>query len=201
MRVIGLLFSCILLVFARGVDAAGVAEILQRAESAEQSVSYRGMKKANISVRGGLATSIYKVVHLKPDKTRTEYFTPDPLAGVIVVQSGSDFWRYHPKEKSWETVPYSGLPSADSLRREALSNYDMRIVGSGVVAGRPTYVIHATPKRGRESARRIWVDRDYYLVMQTQVESSEGRILSSSGFTSIQVNPRDISREIFEVAA
>lgn len=176
--------------------AAGVSEVLERVENAEKSLSYRGMKVATLT---GLATATFKVIHLKPDKTRTEYFAPAPLAGVIVIRNGTDCWRYYPRDREWEQVPCCLLPSVDVVRRDAFANYDIRIVGTDEVAGRPAYIIHAVPRNRAESAHRVWVDKDFYLVMGTQIESPHGTVLNSSRFTSIQIDPTNISPTLFKV--
>jgi len=157
------------------------------------------MKTATITSSGGVITAILKVVHLRPNLTRTEYFTPDSLAGVIVIEDGDSGWKYCPSQGVWERLyPDCVLPTS-AIRREALENFNLRLVGVETVAGRPSFVIHAVPKRSGEFPRRVWVDREHYLVMATQVENPRGSIVNSSRYTSIEFNPNDISPSVFKV--
>ena len=181
------------------VFGATAKEVVQRAEVADRYVSYRGMKVASVYFGSALAKATLKVVHLKPDKTRTEYFAPPALAGIILIQNGLDRWKYHPREKVWhELLPCSALPN-DVIRRGAFENYHVRLLGTDRVAGRQTYVIQAVPKRKGESARRVWVDKQFYLVVRTQDESLGGWVINSSRYTTIDFNPSDISASTFKV--
>jgi len=179
--------------------AATAEELLKRAEVADKHVSYRGLKTASVRVGNSSTTATIKIVHLKPDKTRTQYFAPPLLAGVILVQDGPELWRFQPQEDAWELVRYCRLMPRDTINQRALENYEVTLVGTDRVAGRETYVIHATPKRRGESARRIWVDHEHYLVMGTQVETPGGGVLNSSRYTSVEFEPGDISPSLFSI--
>lgn len=179
------------------VLAATATDVLRRAEVADRYVSYRGMKSATVSLGSRTATATLKVIHLKPDKTRTEYFAPAPLAGVILVDNGSEVWKFHPKEEAWEPMFTRVRPPMEAISRQAARNYEIRLVGTDEVAGREVYVIHAEPKREGESARRLWIDREFYLIVGTQVESPSGKVVNSARFTRVEFNPDDISPTIF----
>ncbi|MHB9038021.1 MAG: sigma-E factor regulatory protein RseB domain-containing protein [Armatimonadota bacterium] len=194
------LLVLILMLFAPAIAfAANVGELLKKAEVADKHVSYRGMKVASFCFAGEQTSARFKVVHLVPDQTRTEYYSPDVLSGMIVIQDGPRFWKYCPKRDMWEESACRMTLSLDSIHEEALQNYDLRLVGMDNVAGRTTYVIHAVPRSRLDSARRVWVDKDCYLVMRSQVESPQGAVVNSSNFTTIEINPSDISRSAFEV--
>jgi negative regulator of sigma E activity len=45
----------------------------------------------------------------------------------------------------------------------------------------------------------MWVDREFYLVIGTQVEDQSGEVVRSSRYVSLQLNPDDISPSLFEV--
>ena len=146
------------MVFARAAMAADAALILRKASSADKQVSYRGLKTATVCYSGGFATATIKVIHMKPDKTRTEYFSPPHLSGIILVQDRSSLWEYEPREDIWERAPSRMLPLTDQVRQDACQNYDMKILGVDCVAGRPAFVIQAVPKCPGEAAHRVWVD-------------------------------------------
>jgi outer membrane lipoprotein-sorting protein len=180
------------------VFSATATDVLRRAEVADRYVSYRGVKSATVSLGCRTATAILKTIHLKPDKTRTEYFSPAPLAGVILIDNGEEVWKYDPREEAWEPMFTRVRPPMEAISRQAARNYDIRLVGTDEVAGREVYVIHADPKREGESARRLWIDREFYLIVGTQVESPSGKIVNSARFTRVEFNPDDISPSIFK---
>jgi outer membrane lipoprotein-sorting protein len=204
LRLITTLFLALLAAtFVPGaVLAASAIDVLERAEEAPRRVSYRGFKTATVYLKGCPTTAILKVVHLKPDKTRTEYFTPALLAGVIVIENGSELWRYNPQENEWEPIHVRSINrqfySGDQHIRTISNNYDVRLIGTDSVAGRPAYVIQAIPKYQGESIRRLWIDREFFLIMGTQIEKPNGLVVSSSRFTELQFNPDDISAAIFK---
>jgi negative regulator of sigma E activity len=137
---------------------------------------------------------------MKPDMTRKEYFSPAALAGIIFIQCGPDAWMYSPRDHAWEQARSACRAYSQCDRDDAFDNYEVQLVGSGTVAGREAYVIRAAPRSPGESLHRVWVDKQCYLMLRTQVETIGGTVLSSSKFTSIAVEPRDISPTIFAVS-
>lgn len=181
------------------VFGESATEVLKRAEVADQQVSYRGIKIATFRFNGRRTASTFKVVHMVPDLTRMEFFSPAPLSGMVVIQDGPTSWRLCPGAGYWEKSECQSIPPVGIVYQEALKNYDLHITGSDVIAGRPTYVIHALPKSRAEAAHRVWIDKSCFLVMGTQIESPHGSIVNSSRYSSIQINPGDISHSLFKV--
>lgn len=188
------------LAISNGVYGSNAASIARRAQAADQHVNYRGTKTACVRLNGTTVSSVIKIVHMKPDMTRKEYFSPAALAGTIVIQRGPDAWMYSPRDHVWEQARSACMARAHRDCDYAFDNYEVQLVGSGTVAGREAYVIRAAPKCPGESLHRVWVDKQCYLMLRTQVEAVGGTVLSSSKFTSITVEPRDISPTIFAVA-
>lgn len=182
------------------VYAMTAVEIARRALDADRHVSYRGVKSTIVRVNQVQTTSAIKVVHRMPDMTRKEYFAPSPLAGTIVIQSGREAWKCDGCGPLWENVISAkcapGRPNCDS----AFANYVVELAGSEKIAGRDAYVIRAVPKGNKEPHRTLWVDKKCFLILRTQVETPEGSLLGSSGFTSITINPGNISPSAFVVA-
>ena len=193
-----IIWLLLLLVLPSGLLAAGAREVLQRAQLADKHVSYRGLKLAAFRFADGMITSTLKVVHLKPDKTRTDYFTPAELAGVVFIEDSTTSWKYYPREEIWEAYPRGAILS-DASAIQSLEDYDMRMLGTEWVANRPTYVILTVRKGDGQTARRLWVDKEHFLIMRSQVESPRG-VLNSSRFLSIDLNPGDISPSAFKIS-
>ncbi|MCE5314294.1 MAG: MucB/RseB C-terminal domain-containing protein [Armatimonadota bacterium] len=181
------------------VLAANVDELLHKAEVADKHVSYRGTKNATFYFAGRQTSARFKVVHMMPDLTRTEYFSPEALSGMIVIQDGARFWKYCPRQSVWEESACRLTMPLDAIYEKTLENYEIRLVGTDNVAGRTTYVIQALPRSRLDSARRVWIDKDCYLVMRSQVESPHGAIVNSSDFATIEINPGNISKSAFAV--
>ena len=179
-------------------NAPAAAEVLRRSEAADRFVSYRGMKIVKFYVPS-VQTVKLKVVHLKPDETRTDYFAPPALAGVTVIQDGDNLWRYLPCRCVWERSRLGRPLPEDMIRRAALANYDLRLAGTDVVAGRPAYVIRAYPKHPGERAHQVWIDKRYYVTIATEADSPDGYVINSSRYTKIEFNPGDISPSVFKV--
>ena len=179
--------------------AAGAKEVLRRAQDADKHVSYRGLKTVKVYSHSRFAHATVKVVHLKPNKTRTDYFSPQLLAGIVIIDDGLDSWKYCPAQRVWEHIRCPAASSHDAVSPDAFDNYDIRLLGTDQVAGRTSYVIHAIPNHRGESARRMWVDTKHFLIMATRVETPLGRVINSSRYTSIHFNPGDISPSAFKV--
>lgn len=201
MRINVLLVTVICLWFLAAPSLANDAvDVFRKSQVSDKYVNYRGMKTATLCCGNGETTAVFKVVHLRPDKTRTEYFAPALLSGIIVIHDGPNTWHYSPSHQIWNQIRSLRPRQGESLSEKALGNFSLRIVGFETLAGRPVYQLHASPKTPDEYARRLWIDRDHYLVMGTQVEDASGRVINTSRFTQIEINPSDISPSIFRVS-
>lgn len=181
------------------VYAADPVELVKNAQQAGKHVSYRGMKTANVYFGGVHTTSTMKVLHMKPDKTRTDFFTPGAIAGVIVIQNGDDIWTYSPVLDAWEQRSPAIKYSPDALLPDLTKSFDLKLAGKETVAGRSTYIVHAAPKNRAEAGRRLWIDESTHLIVKSQIEDRNGTVLNSSRYTSIDINPKDISPDAFRI--
>jgi len=179
--------------------AADPAELLRKAEMADKYVSYRGTKSAIVYFNGKMANSCMKVVHLKPDKTRTDFFSPAQLAGVILIHDSDSTWKYSPKKRVWESVSSCVKFNSDEICREVLENFNLTLLDSDVVANRPAYVVLAEPRVENGPSRRMWIDKEYFLVLATEVQTNQGSVVNASKFVRIEMNPPDISPSVFQV--
>lgn len=198
-RRVYLLAVIMALVLPVGARCANPLEVVKQAQTANKRVSYRGMKEASLFFAGKFTTATLKVVHKKPDKTRTDFITPDSIAGVIIIQNGSSLWRYSPDSELWEKKQLADPDATEGLHPDLIKNFNIKLIGRERVAGRATYVIQAVPHNPSETARRLWVDESSYLVIRTQVEDPRGAVVNSSRFTSIEINPKDITDNAFRV--
>jgi outer membrane lipoprotein-sorting protein len=194
-------YLCVLigLVASSAVYGATASDVVRKAQAANAHVSYRGTKIARVVAGGRAVSSQMQITHLKPDMTRTQYYSPKMLAGVIVVQRGANVWKYVPRQRAWERLHSAASGPPDGDLDVALSNYSVRLIGSEKAVGRDAYIVLATPKRAGESVLRLWIDKQSYLTLRTQVEKPSGGVTSSSSFSSITVNPSGILPLAFAV--
>ena len=192
--------SIIILLIPVVLLGASAQDVLRRAETADKRLNYKGVKITTVHFADEAVTSKLKVTHLRPNMTRTEYFSPAALAGIVVLQDGINFWKFHPREDAWERMCPKVILSDESECHGFLNHFDLKITGVEKIAGRPAYVVCAIPKRGVESAHRVWVDKEYYIVTGTQAENPDGTVVNSSRYINIEVNPQGISPSLFKVS-
>ncbi len=194
-----LLILTILLVSSAALHAADSAvEIARRAQNAEKMISYRGTKSIHVTINNKTCASTVKIVHKKPDMTRREFFSPSQCAGVVLIERGSNTWKYDPAEKCWEQM--SWMISREYHPR-VFDNYTLKLIGAGKIAGRDAYVILAVPKHGEGRRYKIWVDKHTYLMLRIDTQNTAGKTTTSAWFTDIAVEPRDISSTTFSIPA
>lgn len=188
----------ICLLFLIGVMACGAAhgvtavDVVRKAQSACARVSYRGTKSVCVMIDGRQVCSQMQVMHLKPDMTRTRYSSPKVVSGVTLLERGCKCWKYSPTRKTWEQLSSTDRLPARCAPEAVLSNYSLSLAPSQKILGRDAYVVVAKPKRAGESVVRLWIDKQCYLALKTQVEKPSGEIVSTTSFTEIAVNPKDI---------
>jgi len=178
------------------VAADNPLELLKKSEAAERNISYRGLKFADITVGKRTIRAHFKIVHRKPDHTRTEYFQPSELAGIIVIERGSENWRYMPAQRQWQHNKWELSPQRLKL---ALKNYNVIYAGKGKIAGRQTHILKLVPKKSGNPSETIWIDTQYHLVLKSELKNSSGVTISTSEFRQITFEPKDITDAAFNV--
>lgn len=182
---------------ATASHALDATDLIRNNEAAEHYVSYRGLKYADISVGGRTTRAHFKIVHLKPDSTRTEYFDPKELSGIIAIEKGSDSWKYLPSTKRWQHNKWELSNEKLSL---ALKNYNVVSDGKqNPVAGRQAYVVKLMPKKKGNPSETIWIDAQCYITLKSELRNSSGSLISVSAFESIKIEPGNITESVFDV--
>lgn len=165
-------------------------ELLARSEQGERSHDYRGVRAIRMFFPGQVVDAVTRVIHRKPATTRTEYISPPAMAGTIILQIGAQRWRHSPRNAGWQPVPAIETGSAQRLRR----NYELRVTGGSVAAGRPCLVVLITPRHEGNPSKRMWVDQATGLVLRSELFNWKQDGISSSAFREIEVDP-DLSAE------
>ena len=191
------LVVCLLMFQSTLLAAESAIDIVRKAQSAEQHISYRGTKAIRVTINGKSTDSTVKIVHQSPNLTRKEFFSPSFCHGVILLDRGPNKWKYDPHTKCWEQVNWMRSTDIPCL----VDNHIIRLAGAEKVAGRDAYVITATPKSGSAARYKMWVDKKYYLMLKSYSQNSTGTVTSTSVFTSLAMRPARISPSIFAVPA
>jgi len=165
------------------------SSLLSRISKAQQFVSYEGKKISKTHCGMNCVTAVLKVEHLKPAYTRTVFLQPDRLVGTIILRRNNISWRFSPSDNGWIKI-------ADSKHRSyegdnaIFGNYNISIMGEASVAKRNTIVLQAIPKSNEDLCKRIWVDKEHYIIIKQETFTRDGRIVNSSQYSSINFNPK-----------
>lgn len=125
------------------------------------------------------------------DKFFTEYTAPPRDKGTKMLKLGKDLWIYDPG--SDRSIKISGNMLKQSVMGSDLSYEDFmeetKVVDaySGVVSrteeinGRACWVLELTAKQGKQAyyKRRLWVDKERYVVHREYLYAKSGKLLKS----------------------
>ncbi|MEA1908422.1 MAG: outer membrane lipoprotein-sorting protein [Euryarchaeota archaeon] len=150
------------------------------------------------------------MVTIPPDKSRVEYIEPAELAGMVMVTNGSMMWTYDPENNQVTKMAIpEGMPSGmdyTQIVKGILDENDISLEGVEDVGGRSTYVIEATPKNESNrkfiSRTRIWVDRENWMLLGTEMYDADGNPMIKVEYRDITFNTGIPDSEfIFEAPA
>ena len=142
--------------------------------------SYEANVTTTISGAGMNQTTVmHTVAKPKARMMRTEYTSPDSMAGDLVVSNGSAMWMYDANENTAQNLDISGLelpttPQYGQLVEQFTDQYDITQKGTATIAGRDTYVLELTPKNNTEFAMNgtVWIDTERWFPVKTELSMS-----------------------------
>lgn len=169
------------------VETAGVW--IERLQSAATSQSYEG----TLVFSAGSVVSSSRVAHYAHDGQAWEQiealdgraarsyrnndtvvsFWPDKR--VVTVGQRDETWA-----SPLRTVPHERLQA----------HYDVRLVGTDLVAGRRVQVLLLSPRDEWRYAQRLWLDTASGLMLRADVLGLRGEVLESSSFSAIEIGVR-----------
>jgi outer membrane lipoprotein-sorting protein len=123
-------------------------------------------------------------------KSFSEYLSPAREKGKKMLKLGDKLWIYTPEPNDriiaiaghllkqsvmGSDLSYEDLMSNDSLEED----YDAKIVGKETIDGYPCLLLDLTAKREGVSyyKRKIWVDSDRWIVLQSDMLAKSGKLL------------------------
>ncbi len=160
------------------------AVVLHSVLVAPALIDYEGTKIISTQRGDRVETVTVLEAHKRPNQTRLEFLSPEPLAGRLVVDNGVEAWHYEPSLNTafqGPTLSLSGR-AADQLRG-LLAAYRVALVGTEEVIGRPTFVLALDAKTGG-SRRLLWIDQATGVPLRVE-ERRGGETLYAAYFTRI----------------
>ncbi len=163
--------------------------IVRRAQEQASLQSYSSMAQTRVSCQGEVVTGNVKIIRTQPNRGRIEYLS-EPLKGVIVGNDGNTTWRYDPKTERLVISDNTNCTSDADKLRLLLENHRITLAGTDTVAGRQTYSLVVRPKDSGEIRKRLWIDKATSVVVRQEDYGTNGKLQSSTRFTSIQFEKR-----------
>jgi len=190
------------------VSEMSADEIASRMEAKQESIEDFSATMVMTSFAGETETTHATIMTKMPDKTRSEFIEPAELAGTVTVRNGSTMWMYDPAKNQ---VTKMALPEDEpfemdytSIVKDLMDENDISYKSTENVGGRSTYVIEATPrdesKRKFVSKIRVWVDRENWMLLGTEMYDADGNSMVKVEYTDVTLNTGIPDSEfIFEV--
>jgi outer membrane lipoprotein-sorting protein len=189
------------LALAAGAEAAQApdgAAVLRRVD--ENMGADNKITTSEMIIRGrrGSRTVTSKSWIQGRDKSFTEYLDPPREKGTKMLKLEDQLWTYTPASDRTiliaghmlrQSVMGSDLSYEDMMEDQRLvALYDAVVVGDERVGDRPTWVL-ALSSRGGDIAyftRRIWVDKERYVVLREERFAKSGKLLKSTEVLDVQ---------------
>ncbi len=154
--------------------------------------------------------AVAEVWFLAPNSRRIETRTTDTGGKSVQYLSGtngSSAWSYNPDQNLYTQLdPGAGKATSNfllgatdltTLLQTANRYYNVALVGSEVIAGRPAYIIEMTPKQGASgsaplytsSHMKFWIDQQNYLELGVEYRDAQNKLLAKMIYTQLELNP------------
>jgi outer membrane lipoprotein-sorting protein len=127
----------------------------------------------------------------KTEETFTEYLAPAREKGTKMLKLGDQLWMYSPSTDRTimisghmlrQSVMGSDLSYEDMMEDPLMQNlYSAHIAGEEVIANRTCWVLELTAKKEDIAyhARKVWVDKERYMVMKEDLYAKSGKLLKT----------------------
>ncbi len=130
----------------------------------------------------------------------TEYLDPPREAGTKTLKLANQLWIYTPATDRTiqiaghmlrQSVMGSDLSYEDLMEDPKLRNlYDSKVSGEAAVLERPCWILQLTAKAGKDPAyhsRKMWVDKDRFVVLREERYATSGRLLKTAEVKSLRL--------------
>jgi outer membrane lipoprotein-sorting protein len=179
------LLSLLLALTAARARAQGMESLLPPSTPA----AYRGRKVVIDFTRRGPHVTSMSVLCQPGGRERREIHA---TRGVFIVD-GENAWQYFPERGVVIKRPAQG-EGGEVLRPEqlqrALASYEVHVVPSERIAGRPSRTLEFTPRHAGSRPRRlVWLDEETGLILRTEVYGTDSRLSWLSVFEDLEYHP------------
>ena len=195
--VFALFFAALLPTAQAPAQAPAAAVILDRVD--QNSVAGNRVLVSEMTIHGRRDSRTIKSKSWieGEDKAFTEYLEPAREKGIKMLKRGDQLWTYAPDAD--RTIAISGHMLRQSVMGSDLSYEDMmedhklRDAYEAAVAGeepaieRPCWVLVLTAKRDdvAYSSRKIWVDKERFMVLKEERYAKSGKLLKTLEVKSV----------------
>lgn len=159
---------------------------------ADSRISITGMQTTVVSHDGKSLTSMQRISRAGIRGIKIDYVTPPDHAGEVIVDDGVTFWHYIPSRRVMEQGPSKSRMQRGHLRQmiSQFKSGDLIVTetGSENIAGRECRIIALSHKGDPGPHKIFWIDKATGLQLKIEKHDKNGSLLSSSFFTSIQIN-------------
>ena len=134
------------------------------------------------------------------ERSFTEYLSPPREKGTKMLKLGDQLWTYTPATDRTilisghmlrQSVMGSDLSYEDLMEDTRLSNiYNSEVVGEEDYQDRPCWVLQLTAKNVDVAyhSRKIWVDKERYVVLQENRYAKSGKLLKNTEVKRVEKN-------------
>jgi negative regulator of sigma E activity len=147
-----------------------------------------GQQTTTVAAGNKRVTSRVEVAYRRPGMTRLRYLD-GPLLGVQVWEDLDRVYRYVPEKDRLEvTLAQASEPDKLEQRLQLMrQNYTAEIEGEDLVAGRPAHRIALRPRHPGNPWKRLWIDRESYLMLGSEDYDAHDHLLRSTRFVSLSL--------------
>jgi len=118
---------------------------------------------------------------------------------VLYVRNGNTAWYTGSRVTVADPRRYHLLSEQLSIPL-VTRNYHLKLVGRGVVAGRPAYCLLCTPLLGDRPTTRLWLDQETGLMLRKETLSPAGRLQCVEYLAEIKFQPQ-LPQSLFQPPA
>lgn len=174
-------------------QAPSAAWLLEKVDENQGSRTRITMWEMTIHGRRGSRTVKAKSWIEGMDRAFTEYLDPPRDAGTKMLKLGDQLWTYSPSTDRTlqiaghmlrQSVMGSDMSYEDLMEDPRLQTvYDAEVIGEEPFLERPCWVLQLAAKPRKTPAyhsRRVWVDKERFLVLKEERFATSGRLLKST---------------------
>jgi outer membrane lipoprotein-sorting protein len=139
-------------------------------------IDYEGTKIISTMRGGGMETVTVLEAHKRPNRTRLEFLSPEPVAGRLIVDNGVEAWHYEPSlHMAFQGPSLAPRGEPTAAMAGLIAAYRLEVLGTEEVIGRPTFVLSLVPRGGR-GGHRFWVDQATGLPLRVEERGAQGLV-------------------------